>query len=142
MFARRFISLVMTALVLACPFCDCGECCGMCSPAECVLPDGCDEAVEKVCGCGCGEEAQLPCDHDDSDNSKHFDCFCNGAVLSDATDCPDHDSHDGLVAVVVMDGLRQFTGTQNFHPSFTHRSHFPPLLSGRDICTLLGSHLL
>lgn len=114
----------------------------MCPSAACVDSDSCDEAVEADCGCGCGREAELPCDHDDSDDSKHFDCFCNGAVLSDATDCPDHDSPGGLVDVVVTDSLRQFTGTQDSDLSFIHRSHFPPLLSGRDICTLLGSLLL
>ena len=115
----------------------------MCWPATGVASDDCNEAGETVCGCGCGQEAQLPCDHDRSDDSKHFDCFCNGAVLSDGTDCPDHDLDRGLIAIVVdSSDTSQLVGTQTSDPSLLHSSHFPPLLSGRDICTLLGSHLL
>lgn len=143
MILQRCISLLMAALVLACPFCDCGECCGMCLPSACVEPDGCDEAGETVCACGCEHEAQLPCDHNVPEDSKHFDCFCDGAVLSDSTNNPGYDLDRGLVAVLGDDSeVCESTGTRASDPSLLHGSHFPPLLSGRDICTLLGSHLL
>lgn len=144
MIAQRCISLIMTALVLACPYCDCGECCGMFLPDACVDSDGCDEGVEAVCGCDCDGDAQFPCDHDRSDRSQNVDCFCNGAVLSDGTHCPDHDTDGGLFAMAVMDTsiTRQFAGTQTTDPSLLRGVHFPPLLSGRDICTLIGSYLL
>ena len=78
------------------------------------------------------------------DDPKTVDCFCNGAVLSDGTPSPDHDVDRGFLVVVVINSSTksQFAGTNTDDPSLAHRSHFPPLVSGRDICTLVGSHLL
>lgn len=143
MVAHRYISVAMTALVLACPF-QCGECSGMCPTHACVDSDGCNPCDHACCGCNCERDGQPLRDHDYPDGSNKVDCFCNGAVLSDSTKCPDLDVDRGFFGVVAMNGssIRQFAGTHSGDPALLHGSHFPPLVSGRDIRALVSSYLL
>ncbi|MDA1049348.1 MAG: hypothetical protein O3C40_02570 [Planctomycetota bacterium] len=139
MITRRCISFVMTALVLGCPL-QCAECCGMCWNQA--YADSDSPACGNDADCDCKPDGQLPCDHDGG-SSKEADCFCNGAVLSDGAKCPDLDVNRGFFAVV-MNGTvaRQLAGTSSGNPALRGGSHFPPLVSGRDICTLVNSYLL
>ncbi|MEO8494256.1 MAG: hypothetical protein ABI614_04245 [Planctomycetota bacterium] len=143
MVAHPLISVAMTALVLVCPY-QCGDCCGMSRTDACVDSDSCDAGDKAGCDCGGDREEQPARDDDRPGGSKEADCFCNGAVLSVGTRCPDHDVDRGLFGAVVINTslTRQFAGTGSRDPALRCGSHFPPLLSGRDICTLVSSYLL
>ena len=145
MFSRKFISVLMTAIVLACPFVDGGECCGMCSP------DSAAEIAEIQSshghGCDCsGDDDNTPIlpgpGHDCPDGCHDSDCVCSGAVLAESTKCPNRD--DVLVASAYT--LVMFTSpsfAQDTAATFMCRGcHFPPLIVGRDIRTLVASYLL
>lgn len=140
MIAHRFISVVMTALLLACPFLDCGKCWGMC-PVQAALDSDC-----------CHHDHDAPCDEDSDAPGRHgcpnacneVDCICDGAIVPDVTRCSDRDVDNGFFAAPAIHGCitPQLTALYAQDQSLYRGSHFPPLLSGRDICTLVGSHLL
>ena len=139
MIAERLISVVMTALVLACPFLEYGACCDMC-PTQHSAVDCCHAAQDDLCD----HDDKTPCNHNCPHESSDKDCLCKGAIVPAAARCPDSDRDLGLVVVTVADGLiaPQLAANHAKEPALAHGSHFPPLLSGRDICTLVGSQLL
>ena len=142
MFSRKFISAFMTAIVLACPLFDGGECCGTCSPDAVVEAA---EAPSHEHGCGCsdgGEESpSFPGPgHDCPDGCHDSDCVCNGAVLPESTTCPDH----RIVAIATCLVFSDCPAlVQESAVSLEARGcHFPPLITGRRIRTIVASFLL
>ncbi len=135
----RYIPVLMALLVLICPF-QCAEGCWL---HACAGADAAACGSDADCDCACDREQQLPC-NDGGDNSQDADCFCNGAVVSDGTKCPELDVDRGFNALAVMNGAitRQFAGTSRGDSDPLRGCHFPPLASGRDICALVGSYLL
>lgn len=143
MTSRIYVTLLMLAQVMACPFLDCGECRGMCAAACAVVDDACDECCESesaVC-----EHETDPCDDPGCpDNPGPLDCLCGGAVQAAAVECPDllaggefltlpeaALTHSTLV-VAAASGELNVEGCP----------HFPPLITGTSVCALTQTYLL
>lgn len=139
MTGHQLTSVLMTALVLSCPFLGCGECCGM-SPDQHVLASGCEHAYDTCGDC----DSKLPSDHNCPHSDEVADCFCEGAVLPDSTTHLELDVVSAFHGFVSVDSRTtlQLVALKGQDESLSHGSHFPPLLSGRDICTLVEIHLL
>ena len=158
MVSQKIISVVMAAIMLACPLLDNGECCGECPAHHAAVRAENDahqqhaERVKNSC-CSHGHAPQLttemehgdtPCNHRCPHSVPKTDCVCHGAVLPNHVHCPDHDldftwldievCNLGIVAGSV-DGVSQLAANYAF-------SHFPPLLSGRQMRVQVNSYLL
>ena len=143
MTARVFVTLLMLAQVMACPFLDCGECRGACAVAQCVVADnGCDDCCQSeaaVC-----EHESVPCrDSDCPDNPGPLDCLCGGAVQADSVECPDLLAGGESLAlpdVELSDARLLVVAAEEFRTDGC--PHFPPLISGMSVCALTQTYLL
>jgi hypothetical protein len=150
MISRRLISVLLAALALACPFLDCIECFGTClapgESAQCrhgVFVAFADrqfhEAADELeCGHRFPHHTPLHSQHGNGES----DCLCKGAIVAIAQKAPDTDNESALVALIAADSLMAPPAAtlNNSEPSLFLGSHFPPLLSGRDIRTLVSSY--
>jgi hypothetical protein len=144
-------SVVMTALVLACPFLECQECCGTCPVHVAAVASG-HEGHEPCCDLHSqaadlgqtGPQEPEPCDHRCPHSGNDKDCLCNGAIIPGTARCPDHDRDIAYAVAVFTDAsvVSPFAAEHAETFSFCHGASFSPLISGREIRTLVGSLLL
>lgn len=158
MVSQQVISVVMAAIMLACPFLDTGECCGKCPAhhaAVTVQNDAGQKNADQVSHSCCdhSHEPQLaaethhqdaPCNHRCPHSVPKTDCLCHGAVLPNHVRCPDHDLdftwlNIGFANLGVVSGPSD--GVSQSTPDYAC-SHFPPLLSGRQMRVQVSSYLL
>lgn len=143
MTTRVFVTLLMLAQVMACPFLDCGECRGACAVASAESDSVCDNCCESESAV-CAHETD-PCDDPVCpDNPGPLDCLCGGAVQAAAVVCPDllaggefltlpeaALTHSPLVVAAASNEL-----------AVEGCPHFPPLISGTLVCALTQTYLL
>jgi len=157
MFSRQVISAVMTAIMLACPFLDNGECCGKCpSHHAAVKAENIDEHQAAHVDHSCcdhdhsslllneAEGSDEPCNHKCPHSVSENDCLCHGAVLPSHVRCPDHDLDSTWLDIDVSD-IGGFASSMLCVAQLTpHQpiSHFPPLLSGWQMRVQVSSYLL
>ena len=143
---RVFLTLLMLAQAMACPFLHCGECQGACAfdSVDSVQTDSnCCETESHPShhldgGRERSEEPQCP------DHGKCVDCLCGGAIRAEHVKCPDMIG-DSL-CLVLPDGFYSATrlacSTDAAHLACAGPVHFPPLVSGRRVCALTQTYLL
>ena len=138
MTAYPYISVLLVALLVGCPF----VCLARCGPMGCECSDGdqqeccCDE---KTC---CQESSNRDAPTDDSSNRPNQDCACNGAVVEQSTvACPESGTektimlHVDLEYDALSDSVRASLGSR-------HARHFSRIATGRGICALTCARLL
>jgi hypothetical protein len=129
--ARVTVAYLLIATVLICPYLCLGE------ETEAVA---CAQAV----GCSCSYEP-LGRDNDApaSPEGDEHDCLCQGAIEAAKVD----DSILGadeltLCWVILQDSEVSFPTSACSTLGPRHSVHFPPLSTGREICTLVNARLL
>jgi hypothetical protein len=137
---RQFISVVTTALMLACPFMNSGHCCGICPSHLAKAACGHDHrSAGNVDPCERDQDA--PCDHD-CPHEIDANCICHGAIVPDAQRRAGRDKIAAVANVWTDADFTAQLALPTHDPARCHGCHFPPFLSGRDICTLVNRHLL
>ncbi len=144
MSVRGFVTIIMTAQVLLCPFLPCGECCGMCPAAE-SAPVNYDSALPACCDqCRIHEEHQTPDDQPCPAGNRLLNCFCGGAILAAGTECSESEEPltDMWFLTVDSDTLTRLAMLSRSGTQSANTSHIPPGAFGRDLCALIGAYLL
>ena len=147
MFPRNFIIVAMTAMALLCPSLPCGECCATCPVVDLDVVENLSHSG-MCCGhCQANDEKETfehhsPLKHECPVGSEIVDCFCGGAVLASAVECPAQ-----LLGVAFLSPLfdvNVLSLTKLSQPEFfsPNRCHFPTLSCGQDLCALIGSYLI
>ena len=157
MYSRSFTTWFMAAMLLLCPFLDRGECCGRCPEhfAAQQSEQGCNSEAASGTAChkSCGKqhaqepdtamgESHGPCNHD-CPHAEHSDCLCDGAILPNTVSCPDQ-SAGGWFFVDTIEQSLTDTLSAVLGPTFweSSTSHFPPLISAREMRIHISSFLL
>ncbi len=143
MLIRRLSTVVMTALVLLCPFFSCGECGGISPAAAADSVEG-EAAGALFCSC-CRGEHTAPVKPELPDDERDVDCFCAGTVLPAVAECPEPGDSTGDLPLTVVDSAYALSPQALLSHSSRlprNRCHFPPMSSGREIRALIDSHLL
>jgi len=149
---RVFLTLLMLAQAIACPFLHCGECQGACA-FRCVdadhQDDGCCEtesSVESHSHLTVGSEPlnNTPSVPECPDHEEAVDCLCGGAIRAEQVKCPDATAF-GLF-LVLPDGFYSEAflsqAIESRRLACIGSVHFPPLTTGRRICALTQTWLL
>lgn len=149
---RVFLTLLMLAQAMACPFLHCGECQGACA-IQCLETEHKDDDCCRL-EFSVGSHSHLPdsCEFPDSspnapecpDHDGGVDCLCGGAIRAEQVKCPDATSF-GLL-LILPDALYQGTGlpqtVESCGLACANSVHFPPLVTGRRVCILTRTWLL
>lgn len=143
---RVFLTLLMLAQAMACPFLHCGECQGACAfnSADSAQDDrGCCETESHP-----AEHLDAPREHPEKpqcpDHGKCVDCLCGGAIRAEHVKCPD--LIPGAICLVLPDGfsseLRLACAADSACLACSGPVHFPSLISGRHVCVLTQTYRL
>ncbi len=143
---RVFLTLLMLAQAMACPFLHCGECQGACAfnSADSTQADrGCCETESQT-----SEHLDSPREHSEEpqcpDHGRCVDCLCGGAIRAEHVKCPD--LIPAALCVVLPDGfsseLRLACAAESARLACSGPVHFPSLNSGRHVCVLTQTYLL
>lgn len=146
---RVFVTLLMLAQAIACPFLHCGECQGACA-FSCV-----ETHQDDVECCATRERADhsatdhtttdhIPETPDCPDEHGPMDCLCGGAIRAEHVECPDVIA--GNLFLFMRDALHSGEyppySTESRYCTSAGSVHFPPLISGRRICALTQTYLI
>jgi hypothetical protein len=128
---RTTIAYLLVALLLICPYLCLGEWAGVMG------------AHSPEVGCSCGERPETDDNAPKSPADKAPDCLCRGAIL-DSGRCAELDAEEPLLAIdwTIDDALSSSTGVFSSAIACEGSGHFPPVCSGRDICSLVCVLLL
>jgi len=149
---RVFVTLLMLAQAMACPFLHCGECQGACA-IRCVGADhedgGCSEAESSDeshshLPVSCETPGSIPNAPEFPDHDGSADCLCGGAIRTEQVKCPDTISF-GLFLILpdaFYLGTRPPQTIEARSLACTGSVHFPPLITGRRVCILTQTWLL
>jgi len=155
MLFKSLTTWFMAAMLLLCPFLDRGECCGRCPEhfAAHQLEQANSPIVASFCQSGCEEhlnqetasstsESDGPCNHS-CPHAEHSDCLCDGAILSSAVPCPEQSVDGWFLADAIesslIDNLAASLGSASWELG---ASHFPPLITAREMRVHISSFLL
>lgn len=154
MFSRTFITVLMTALTVLCPFLPCEECCGGCGVRGTSEIGIYDAPVLSECesDCCCSYRTEDPSGESSGRSNKSLpgggkllNCFCGGAVVLAPVDLPDPESFSHFVdrsadSCCLAADLRVYRGITAWNGAGGY--HFPPLIDGKGVCIFTGTFLL
>jgi hypothetical protein len=129
MLNRTVVASLLAATMFLCPYGCLGRLVGQASAA----------CGDECCCCG---ECPTPVggDKPDQREDQRSDCLCHGAITDGAKVDGHLDAESGLLAVTI-DVTHQagaISPSEELSVSCEHARHFPPLVSGRQICALCG----
>jgi hypothetical protein len=146
---RVFVTLLMLAQAIACPFLHCGACQGA-GAYNCVETHQ-DDAECCAARAGTDHSAtdrstadHIPKTPDCPDDHGPMDCLCGGAIRAEHVECPDVIA--GSLFLIMPDAFHSGShlpySTESRYCTSARSVHFPPLITGRRICALTQTYLL
>ena len=139
MYVRAIFTVLLAAVVVACPYVHTGSC----SASSCAhaAPAATCDAHDHGHDCPAPEPVPVPA------RDAGTDCLCSGAVLASSVrvDIQDSQSQPCLVAFDLTQlgtAATTLAASPVLETSFYGGCHFPPLLSGRDLTTLVCVRLI
>jgi len=154
MYMQHIINVVMTVLVIVCPYLPCRDTClGSCAAAQSESAPAQKSASATCCHHrDCEDQKQhsenqeqRPVQPQCPQDGKLPNCFCGGAVIATMVDCPSLIEADSLAEFLLVDlndAAHMSTRSVCLRDNPHRGCHFPPYSSGREICHLSASYLL